>query len=109
MRSEVGTPMIFMPASTFSASSRTNSDAVEPVPMPSRMPSSTWPSAVRAASIFNALGSIDRLSSLCRAAPTIFGPGGKGLRRKGLVRLRLGAVRAIGLTSIISADLPGGG
>ena len=38
VRSEVGTPITFSPPSTRSASSRTNSSAVEPVPMPSRMP-----------------------------------------------------------------------
>ena len=62
VRSEVGTPTIFMPAATFSASSRTNSSAVEPVPMPSRMPSPTWARAARAASIFNALASMKMLS-----------------------------------------------
>lgn len=78
VRSDVGTPTILMPAATFSASRRTNSSAVEPVPMPSRIPSVTWPRASRAASIFNALASMPvsppRFAS---GAPIIFALQGK--------------------------------
>ena len=55
VRSEVGTPMTVSPPATFSARSRTNASAVEPVPMPSRMPSPTCASAARAASTFSSL------------------------------------------------------
>ena len=83
VRSEVGTPITFSPPSTRSASSRTNASAVEPVPMPSRMPLPTWPSAARAASTLRAAASIagDEAASVSfGAAPTIFAGAGKGFR-----------------------------
>ena len=52
--SDVGTPMTFMPARTFSPSRSTKCFAVEPVPSPSFMPSRTSSSARAAAWRFNA-------------------------------------------------------
>ena len=53
VRSDVGTPITEKPSRTFSASARTNCSAVDPVPMPSRMPDVTSSSAASAAFRFS--------------------------------------------------------
>src|SRR5579871_566757 len=57
VRSDVGVPMIFSPPRIRSASSSRNRSAVEPVPSPSFIPSSTKSSARAAAARFRAMGS----------------------------------------------------